>query len=369
MGLEPALARNTLARPLAGLLPLGANDLDLTRGSLQFPFRDMQEISSISATGPDTGPSTGPNTSQDTGAELGVKPVEPLAQARPKWAAAIIVSCLVHAAVAAVFLITPAGTFDFQGATQSEGSDQSGANVVGSALDREAPAMKVTLVPNPQPTKPAAAKAEKPVPPTKPAQPTTEATKQPLEPLPEAVKQSAAMPDILVSGVADDQSVVPKTPAQPTVQTESTEAPAAFAGQPPIPSARPSPPSRASEADEKRGTADGQDRSAQAASKGKKQNEAGTAAESSYRSDVLRKLSRVNRGVPPSVQATARNNAVVTFVIGNRGGINELRILQSSGSSDFDQVVLGIVRKAAPFPPIPTKVGNNLVFTGEIGPF
>ncbi|WP_246811165.1 TonB family protein [Mesorhizobium sp. AA22] len=348
-------------------MPLGANDLDLTRGSLQFPFRDMQEISSISA----TGPGTGPNTSQDTGAEIGVTPVEPLAQAPTErgWAAAIIVSCLAHAAVAAVFLITPAGTSDFQDATQSEGSDQSGANVVGSALDREAPAMKVTLVPNPQPTKPAAAKAEKPVPPTKPSQPTTEATKQPLEPLPEAVKQSAAMPDILVSGAADDQSVVPKTPAQPTVQTESTEAPAAFAGQPPIPSARPSPPSRASEADEKRGTADGQDRSAQAASKGKKQNEAGIAAESSYRSDVIRKLSRVNRGVPPSVQATARNNAVVTFVIGNRGGINELRILQSSGSSDFDQVVLGIVRKAAPFPPIPTKVGNNLVFTGEIGPF
>ncbi|MER8826855.1 TonB family protein [Mesorhizobium sp. M0938] len=308
--------------------------------------------------------------------EPAIAPTEPLAQATPfarngKWALAIVTSCLLHAAVAAVFLFSPAGTFDFQDDTQPEGSDQSGANVVGSALDREPPAMKVTLVPNPQPTKPAAAKAEKPVPPTKPPQPTKEATKPPLEPSPEAVKQLAAMPDILASGVSDDQSAAPKTPVQPTVQTESTEAPA-FAGQPPIPSARPSPaarPSRTSEADEKRGTADGQDRTAQAASKGKKQNEAGIAVESSYRSDVIRKLSRVNRGVPPSVQATVRNNAIVTFVIGSRGGINELRILESSGSEDFDQAVLGIVRKAAPFPPIPTKVGNNLVFTGAIGPF
>ncbi|WP_352952007.1 TonB family protein [Mesorhizobium sp. M1322] len=344
---------------MAGLLPLRANDLDLTSGSRQFPFRDMQEISPLAI----------------AGSEL-LAPAEPLAQTppfarNPKWALAIVTSCLLHAAVAAVFLFSPAGTFDFQDATQSEGSDQSGANVVGSALDRETPAIKVTLVPNPQP-KQAAAKAQKPVPPTKPPQPTKEVTKQPLEPLPEAVKQSAAIPDILVSRAPDDQSVVPKTPAQPPVQTESTEAPAAFAGQPPIPSARPSPampPSGTSEANEKRGTADGQDRSAQAASKGKKLNEAGIAAESSYRSDVIRKLSRVNRGVPPSVQAAAHNNAVVTFVIGSRGGINELRILESSGSEDFDQAILGIVRKAAPFPPIPTKVGNNLVFTGAIGPF
>lgn len=357
MGLEPALGQNIVAWPLAGPLPPRANDLDLTSGPLQFPFRDMQEISPL------------PNV----GGELAIAPAEP--QATPfarnrKWVLAIVTSCLLHAAVAAVFLLSPAGTFDFQDATQSEGSDQSGANVVGSALDREAQAMKVTLVPNPQPTKPAAAK--KPVPPTMPPQPAKEATKPPLEPSPEAVKQSAALPDILASGVSDDQSAAPKSPVQPTVQTESTKAPAVFAGQPPIPSARPSPPmppSRTSEADEKRGTADGRDRSARAASKGKRQNEAGIAAESSYRSDVIRKLSRVNRSVPPSVQATARNNAIVTFVIGSRGGINELRILESSGSEDFDQVVLGIVRKAAPFPPIPTKVGNNLVFTGAIGPF
>ncbi|BAB48596.1 energy transducer TonB family protein [Mesorhizobium japonicum] len=75
------------------------------------------------------------------------------------------------------------------------------------------------------------------------------------------------------------------------------------------------------------------------------------------------------RAVPPSLQATARSNTVVTFVIGRQGNIDELRVVESSGSATFDQIVLGFVRKAAPFPPIPPKVGNSLEFTGAIGPF
>ena len=365
--MHPAFPRNTAAWPPAGshALSFGPSDLDLTilLLSLQVSSRNMQDISPL----------------PDASAELAIKPTEPLAPPRPsawsrKWTAAIVVSCLLHAAVAAAFLISPSGTFDSSDAEQPEGSDQSGSNVVGSALDKDPAAINVALVPNPQPAKPEPAKPPKPSPSTEPSQPAKEAAKQPLKPLPEPVKQQTVTPDILVAGAprSDDQSVAPKTetPAQPTVQAESTEAPVAVPEQPPIPSTRPAPaaaPSKA--ADEKRGTADGQDRLAQAASKGNKQKEAGSAAEDSYRSDVIRKLSRVNRGVPPSVQLTARNNAVVTFVIGSRGGIDELRILQSSGSPNFDQVVLGIVRKAAPFPPIPPKVGDSLVFTGAIGPF
>jgi protein TonB len=346
-------------------LSFGPSDLDLTilLLSLQVSRRDMQDI----------------NPLPDASAELAIEPTEPLALPRPsawnrKWTAAIVVSCLLHAAVAAAFLISPSGTSSLEDAMQSEGSDQSGTNVVGSALDKDPAAINVALVPNPQPAKPQPATPPKPSPPMEPSQPAEQAAKPPLMPLPEPVRQQTVTPDILVAGAprVDDQSVAPKseTPAQPTVQAESAEVPVAVPEQPPIPSARPIPaaaPSKA--ADEKRGTADGQDRLAQAASKGKKQKEAGSAAEDSYRGDVIRKLSRVNRAVPPSVQLTARNNAVVTFVIGSRGGIDELRILQSSGSPDFDQVVLGIVRKAAPFPPIPPKVGDSLVFTGAIGPF
>jgi protein TonB len=321
-----------------------------------------------------------PSPLPEAGAELAITPTEPLALPRPsawnrKWTAAIVVSCLLHAAVAAAFLISPSGKSSFQDAEQPEGSDQSGTNVVGSALDKDPAAINVALVPNPQPAKPEPAKPAKPSPPTEPSRPAEEAAKPPLKALPEPVKQQAVTPDILVAGAPrpDDQSVAPKTetPAQPTVQPESAEAPVAIPEQPPIPSARPTPAAAPSKtADEKRGTADGQDRLAQAASKGKKQKEAGSAAEDSYRGDVIRKLSRVNRSVPPSVQLTARNNAVVTFVIGSRGGIDELRILQSSGSPNFDQVVLGIVRKAAPFPPIPPQAASpTLEFEAEIGPF
>ncbi|MGX7873267.1 TonB C-terminal domain-containing protein [Mesorhizobium sp. ORM6] len=357
MGLHPAFAQNTVAWPLAGtgISLFGPGDLDLTFAlrSLQFPARDMQEISPL----------------PDAIGELAIAPAERLALARPtarngKWPTAIVVSGLLHGAAAAFFLVSPSGTFNFLDVMQSEGSDQAGDRVAGSALDEDPAAIDVTLEPDPQPTRPEPAKAARPVPPTKPPRPAQEAVKQapepsreaarpPIKSLPEAVKQPEVMPDILVAATprSDKQSVAAKAemPELPAARAESAEMPA-VPDQPPIPSARPTPAAAPSKAtDEKRGTADGQDRLAQAASRGKKQKEAGSdAAEFDYRSDVIRKLSRVNRAVPPSVQLTARNNAVVTFVIGGRGGIDELRILQTSGSPNFDQVVLGIVRKAAP---------------------
>ncbi|WP_245511792.1 MULTISPECIES: energy transducer TonB [unclassified Mesorhizobium] len=103
---------------------------------------------------------------------------------------------------------------------------------------------------------------------------------------------------------------------------------------------------------------------------GKRQKEAGSAAEDSYRGDVFRKLGSVNRTLPPSLQLAARNNAVVAFAIGKKGNIDQLRILESSGSKTFDEAALGIVRKAAPFPPIPPQAANpGLEFEVGIGPF
>jgi protein TonB len=318
----------------------------------------------------------------DAGSELAITPAERLAPARPsvmtcKWTAAIIASCLFHAAVAAAFLIAPAGTFDSSNAIQAEGTDRSGDNVAGSGLDRDQTAMNVTLVPAPQPTKPEPAKAARPAPPSKPSQPAREATKQPLKPLPEAVKQPAATPDILVASAPrpDDQSVIPKTeaPAQPTVQAERPEAPAAVPDQAPIPSARPSlvaAPVSATEADEKRGAADGQDRLAQVASKGKKLKEAGDAAETRYTGEVQKKLARANRRVSKSAQTKARGNALVAFVVMADGSISDLQLAESSGSAELDQFALTLVRQQAPFPPIPPETGNSSwLFKARIGPF
>ena len=204
-----------MAWPMAGhgsLIP-GANDLDLTfaRWSLQFPTRDMQEISPL------------PNA----GSELAIAPAEPLAVARPtarnsKWPAAIIVSGLLHGAAAAFFLISPSGRFDSPDTMQSEGSDQTGDKVTGSALDKDPAAVNVRLVPNPQP-------------PTKPSQPERQAAEpiqEAAKPLPEAVKQPAVTPDILVAASPrpDNQSVPAKVEAsaQPSVQAESTQMPVAI---------------------------------------------------------------------------------------------------------------------------------------------
>ncbi|WP_322414559.1 TonB family protein [Mesorhizobium huakuii] len=365
-----------MAWPLAGRgsLTPGANDLDLTfaRRPLQFPGRDMQEITPL----------------PDAGSELAIAPADPLAVARPavRWPVAIVVSGLLHAAAAAFFLISPAGTFDFRNAEQPEGSDHPGDKVAGSALDKDPAAISVTLEPRPQPTKPEP--AARPVPPAKPAQPEREAVKQAPEPareaakplpkpLPEAVKQPAATPDILVAATPrpDDQSVAARTEtaAQPSVQADSAEMPVAVPDQPPIPSARPTPaaaPATASEAYEDRGTADGKEIEAAIASKGRKQGDTGNAAASRYSGEVASKLARANRRVSKSAQTTARNNALVAFVVLANGNIVDLQLAKSSGSPELDQFALDLVRKQAPFPPIPAETKlMSWRFKAPIGPF
>jgi len=305
----------------------------------------------------------------DTSDQLAIASGEPLADVRSraesgKWPVAIVASCLIHGAVVAALLISPSARNDFQDSAQTEGSDRSGTNVVGSALNPEPAAVNVALVPAPRQPKPV--QPTRTVKPTEPVRPTEAPKPQPSQ---EAAERRPVEPDILVASVPrDDGESVVQDDRKPTPTDVRTESPPPAPAQPPIPTARPVI-EKSRETEDKSGAVDGENRSERTASKGRKQNEVGTVAEASYRSDVIRKLGRVYRAVPPSVQATARNNTVVTFIIGSRGNIDELRVLESSGSTSFDHLVLGFVRKAAPFPPIPSKVGNRLEFTGAIGPF
>lgn len=311
----------------------------------------------------------------DAGSELAITPAEPLAQAQSagnrKWTVAIIASCLLHAAAVAAFLIAPAGTFDSRDAIQMEGTDQTGANVVGSDLDGQTPgAMNVTLVPDPRPAKPEV----KPEPPAK--QPAREIAAQPPAPLPK-VEQPTPAPDILIADTPrlDEQSVARKieTPAEPATPAESTEAPPADIGQPPIPTARPSAEAGlggAGETNDARGAADGEERDAVTSSTGKEQAVAGNAAESRYSGEIQKKLSRANRRVSKSIQAKARANARVVFVVMADGSIGDIQLAESSGSAELDQFALTLVRQQAPFPPIPLETGrSNWVFKARIGPF
>ncbi|MBM2712001.1 TonB family protein [Mesorhizobium caraganae] len=314
----------------------------------------------------------------DAGNELAIAPPVPLEQARPsagdrKWTMAIIASCLFHAAAAAAFFIAPAGTFDSSNAIQSEGTDQPGADVVGSALDSQAPdAIDVALVTDPQPPKP---EAVQPAPPTEAPQ----SVKEPPapKPAPEAAEQATVAPDTLTAAIPNDKSVAPavERSTPPAVQPQSSEAPPAAeppvdlpAAKPPVPSPRPSAPAGSGEV---RGAADGEERDAPAvASKGKKQGAAGNAMEARYSGEIQKKLARANRRVSKAIQEKASNNARVVFVVMADGSIGEVQLAESSGSDELDQFALKLVRQQAPFPPIPPETGrSSWVFRARIGPF
>ncbi|MEP6567231.1 MAG: TonB family protein [Mesorhizobium sp.] len=251
-----------------------------------------------------------------------------------------------------------------------EGADRSGADVFGSALGGQAPrAVDVVVVPDPRPTKPQV-KSEPPA-----ERPVAELATQPPAPPPQAVEQPAAAPDMLTADTPDEQSVAPKAerPAEPATPTESTEAPPADIGQPPIPTARPSATTGgggAGKSQDALGTVYGEEREAVTSSTGKKSGSAGNAIESGYSGDVQKKLERANRRVSKSVQAKALNNARVVFVVMADGSISDIQLAESSGSAELDQFALTLVRQQAPFPPIPPETGrSSWVFKARIGPF
>ncbi|WP_254019273.1 energy transducer TonB family protein [Mesorhizobium escarrei] len=257
-----------------------------------------------------------------------------------------------------------------------EGADRTGAKVVGSDLNGRAPgAMAVTLVPDPRPAKPEV-KPEPPADQPTGDRPIREMAAQPPALLPQIVEQPTAVPEMMADTPRlDEQSVAPKieTPAEPAAPAETTKAPPADIGQPPLPTPRPrpTPGSRgAGETNGARGAADGEERDAVASSKGKKQAASGNAIESRYSGEVQNKLARANRRVSKSIQASARNNARVVFVVMADGSISDIQLAESSGSAELDQFALTLVRKQAPFPPIPSETGrSSWVFKARIGPF
>lgn len=441
VGLEPAFSRGHAAWPLAGIgaLPTEPGDPDVAfpRGALHFSFRDMPERHAITDIGPElTATAELPDSAGP-------------AERRRGWTAAILASCLLHAAVAAVLLMTPGGTFDPDAITQIEGSSQSGVMMVGNAADDQSAAgarddpdvTRVTLVPmvEPRPVETVAARpvtAAETLQPVEDAAPETPVTET-LEPVREAPapqrvepqRQGPArtatldpLPEVLSAETIrpDDEDAIPKsavpvptarpTEAARTAPVETTDtvaaedvpapkpaekAPAtrpaeekkpveAAEKQPPMkaaakPSRKPAKPPRQKaragsggqgEADARRGAANGRESSAALASRGGRKSGTGNAAVSNYPGKVAARLQRVARGISRSAQAKARNNAQVAFVVSADGGVAATRLVKSSGSPDLDRAALAIIRRAAPFPPIPPDAGRSKwAFTLPIGPF
>lgn len=114
------------------------------------------------------------------------------------------------------------------------------------------------------------------------------------------------------------------------------------------------------QADSKRGVADGKasGRNTTAGRSGKT-SAAGNAAVSNYPGKVAAKLRRAMRSLSRSTISKARRDVRVSFTVSASGGLNGVGIASSSGSPDLDQAALAIVRRAAPFPPIPADAGRS----------
>jgi protein TonB len=93
--------------------------------------------------------------------------------------------------------------------------------------------------------------------------------------------------------------------------------------------------------------------SRQAASQG----DGGAAASASYGRAVLSQISRTRKARAPS-----RGRAVVAFSISEGGALASVKVLQSSGSPDLDQVALDHIRRAAPFPKPPAGARRQFSF-------
>lgn len=380
---------------------------------------------------------------------------EPLQAARPAgparrqaWKAAVLVSCLLHAAVALAFLT---GVTD---SVEIAGANQAGVMMLGNAPDDQSAAgdgieaTNVTLVtmlhPKPVTTVNAEAVAEtdtlQPVEdtmdavqettPLKAVEPELERVAEAVEPAappsPGEVVESVAeiapaepAPDVLAAQAPEPaQEVAPRHVESPAETVTSAEARVSGIEDAPAPRAKPVAEARVAEtvqpkkpaverpvrekparktakkaakdtsaertekpdkarkkagsggsnvADARRGVADGQaEGRKEIAGKGGSASAAGNAAASNYPGKVAAKLRRAVRGV--SRGRRSGSDVLVSFTVNAGGGLGSVRIARSSGSPELDQAALAIVRRAAPFPPIPAEAGRrSWAFTLPLG--
>ncbi|TJW31536.1 MAG: TonB family protein, partial [Mesorhizobium sp.] len=113
------------------------------------------------------------------------------------------------------------------------------------------------------------------------------------------------------------------------------------------------------EADARRGVADGQTEGGTASRSQGGKSAVGNASASNYPGKVAARLRRASRGISSSARAKARNDVQVSFTIDANGGVGGVRIARSSGSPELDEAALAIIRRAAPFPPIPADTGRS----------
>lgn len=398
---QPATSNSTSFRPLAGAdaaMPGGDDpEIAIPNGVLQ---PDPPEQASL-------------DDSVDT--NVAAEPAEPdhVAETRPaasarKWSLAFVASLVFHLAVAAMLIFAPESILpprvldptDIAGSKGTKpllfGNEETDATAAGS--DQQQDVTNVTVVPESelQPARQAQPSAPAPTQPVQPAAEPAEAPKEQAQPAkePEQPKPADPSPEVLANRqTQDEKDAVAILEGRPTAKLEilrpampePSEAERQLAEQetqpaPEAPAEQPQKPLRPksasggggqAESDALRGANEGQrDGESTVSGIDTGQTAAGNAAASNYRGLVQGKLNRASRRVSKPAQAKATNNAVVSFVTTADGGVFDIRLVRSSGSPELDKFALALVKRVAPYPPIPPETGRKFwPFTVQIGPF
>jgi protein TonB len=138
-------------------------------------------------------------------------------------------------------------------------------------------------------------------------------------------------------------------------------APVVSAAQPPAPLAKlpkPSKPAAARDASLSQPTAKGPKPGAAGAA-GISTEERGSASLSSYQAKLAAHLRRF-RIYPAEAEARGLTGvAMVSFTVRRDGGLAAVRLTRGSGYAVLDDAALAMVRRAAPFPPMPETISSS----------
>ncbi|MCR4266221.1 energy transducer TonB, partial [Nitratireductor sp. ZSWI3] len=84
----------------------------------------------------------------------------------------------------------------------------------------------------------------------------------------------------------------------------------------------------------------------------------GNAKVSNYPGKVVAKLRRSLRYPSAAKRERLRGEVQVRFTVARNGSVSGISVVRSSGSPVLDQAALETVRRAAPFPQIPSEAGR-----------
>lgn len=102
--------------------------------------------------------------------------------------------------------------------------------------------------------------------------------------------------------------------------------------------------------------------------RGKKQKANGKAAVSNYKGKVTARIKRRMRYPSAARKRRELGMAVVRFQVTRSGAVQGIQLVKSSGSRAIDKAAQAAVRRAAPFPPLPSHVSHGRIgFTVPLG--